>query len=76
MTKAYENQHLSRRGSKLLVELVIGIIGLMGILLAQYAPTTKHSTMAEFRSELAQGLGAGKHDTTAATRIDWLDILF
>ncbi len=73
MFKTSTQGTLSRRGSKLLVELIIGVIGVLGIMLAQ------NSQYGQAQLERL----ANKGDTVAQSqvsnitqKVDWLDIIF
>ncbi len=67
-------QHsLTRRNTKLMVEIVIGIIGLLGIMLAQLEPSrSSMDQMLLDNDKTVIGEGVAK----VVTKIDWLDILF
>jgi len=64
---------LTPRGSKLLVEMVIGIIGLLGIMLAQAVEPELGATF----DNLQHKRGVVSAEVSDATqKIDWIDILF
>ncbi|WP_196137400.1 hypothetical protein [Aliikangiella sp. G2MR2-5] len=60
---------LTRRGSKLLAEVIIGIIGLLGILIAQSAHDSHMKTGTNVSGEVVKVV-------QVPTKIDWLEILF
>ncbi len=68
------NRHtFSRRGSKLVAELVIGVIGILGIMLAE---SSQHNM-----EQLAAYKNAGEFVVQtqlagSTKKVDWLDILF
>ena len=67
------NPVISRRGSKLLVELVIGVIGLLGILLAQ----AKEPNFAEALQKLqSRGQVMSLEMTQEPAELNLLDLLF
>ncbi|TQV86610.1 hypothetical protein [Aliikangiella coralliicola] len=65
------HKSLSRRGSKLLVEVVIGVIGLLGIMLAQAGQTEKLNG----QDSLEHNAGFAQV-SNVSTKIDWLEVLF
>jgi len=64
---------LSRRGSKLLVEAVIGVIGILGIMLAQVGATSSNID-GDVINKGEQVIGKAVSGMTA--QIDWSEILF
>lgn len=73
MLIANRRRSLSRRGSKLLVEMIIGVIGILGIMLAQNS--AYHNSQA---GQLVDHNGKIIKTEVArmTSKIDWLDILF
>lgn len=72
------HQSLSRRGSKLLVEMVIGVIGILGIMLAQFEGHGNDSLPHGLKSggEAGSGETIGTHVVRITPEIDWSEILF
>lgn len=66
-------QTLTRRGSKLLVEMIIGIIGLLGIMLAQIGEDSRDYHLSKLN---AQGEQVSVNVSKVTAKIDWLDVLF
>ncbi|MCW8877673.1 MAG: hypothetical protein OQK51_11505 [Kangiellaceae bacterium] len=64
-----QQKSLSKRGSKLLVEVVIGVIGLLGIMVAQSGSHQEHVFYSKANGEVVSV-------EQSESKIDWLDILF
>lgn len=68
MKNTSSHRTLSRRGSKLLVEVVIGAIGILGIMLAQSIESSHYRIQQMNQSGVMM-------QVEAPVEIDWLDIL-
>lgn len=64
---------LSRRGSKLLVQMIIGVIGILGIMLAQ-SSAGNGSQIERFVDE--NGKVVQTEVAKIAPKIDWSELLF
>ena len=64
---------LSRRGSKLLVEMIIGVIGILGIMLAQ-SSAYNQAQLERLRANNVELVNAKVSEITP--KIDWQEILF
>jgi len=64
---------LTRRGSKLLVEMIIGVIGILGIMLAQSA-TVQNSSIEQLVDQ--NGKVVQTQVANMTPKVDWLEILF
>lgn len=73
MLSNQSHNSLSRRGSKLLVEVVIGVIGILGIMLAQAGENQMSSSLTQVDNGKAMIASELKQVTP---EIDWVDILF
>jgi|GEM_PF-2185735 len=68
-----ERGALTRRGSKLLVEMIIGVIGILGIMLSQVEMSQAGSVeRTVVNGNIVVSLGVAR----AATKPDWAEILF
>lgn len=63
---------MTRRNSKLLVELTIGVIGLLGILFAQMPARATPSELTGQVLEQTSELGV----QSVTPKIDWFEVLF
>ncbi len=70
-----QSQHhsLTRRGSKLLVEVVIGVIGVLGIMLAHVG---EHRQAADFHGGNISGESISIEVSKVAPRINWSEVFF
>jgi len=68
-----KQRSLSRRGSKLMVEAIIGVIGILGIMLAQLETSAASTKMQQLNEQV---VAIGSEVKSSAKEIDWLEILF
>lgn len=69
MLLSSQSKSLSKRGSKLLVEMIIGVIGLLGIMVALSGNQQDQIFYSKANGEIVS-------IEQSETKIDWLDILF
>ncbi len=67
-----EHRTLTRRDSKLLVEVVIGVIGLLGILLAQ----ASHFSHPQDSQSMGVKNSVVISQSQPTLEFDWIDLLF
>jgi len=73
MSRRQFHKSLSPRASKLLVEMVIGVIGVLGIMTALAVEPEAKNTLYQLKHHgEVMSVEAGK----VAPQIDWIDILF
>lgn len=81
------NKVSNRRASKMLVELSIGIIGLIAIMLAQIAShqsaevmklqsSSRGSVVYQLTDDIADKVASLTEVSPMATKVNWLNILF
>lgn len=63
----------SKRASKLFVEMVFGVLGLLGIMIAQAVEPEAKETLYQLKHH---GEVMNVDVSNVAPQIDWLDILF
>ena len=73
MSVKQSRNSLSPRGSKLLVEVIIGIIGILGIMLAQAGEPGVSKTLQKLHNK---GEMISVEVQQAAPKVDWIEILF